>query len=96
MISKKILFMKGVSKVIKGFLYTVLIIFFILNVQPDDWHSPHLITKTIVILAGIIIIGIRFSEFQRENEDLPWGRITLLGVFVGSGLFELEGYLLGE
>lgn len=88
--------MKGVSKVIKGFLYTVLIIFFILNVQPDDWRSPHLITKTIVVLTGIIIIGIRFSEFQRENEDLPWGRITLLGVFVGYGLFELEGYLLGE
>lgn len=96
MISKKILFMKGVSKVIKGFLYTVLIIFFILNVQPDDWRSPHLITKTIVVLTGIIIIGIRFSEFQRENEDLPWGRITLLGVFIGYGLFELEGYLLGE
>lgn len=88
--------MKGVSKVIKGFLYIVFMFFFILNVQPYDWQSPHIITKTIALVAALIIIGVRFAKFQRENEDLPWGRITLLGVFVGCGLFELEGYLLGE
>lgn len=74
---------------IKGYFYVFLIMLTTLNMKGLKFHSTHFFSELIVALGCLLVLTFKLSDFEEEQK----GRIVLIGVFLGYGLYELESYL---
>lgn len=78
---------------IKGYFYVFLIMLTVLNMKGLKFHSTHFFSELIVALGCLLVLTFKLSDFEEEQNYTRLGRIVLIGVFLGYGLYELESYL---
>ncbi len=78
---------------IKGYFYVVIIILTALNMKGLNFQSTHFFSELIVALGCLLVLTLRLSSFESEQNDRKLGRVILVGVFLGYGFYQLESYL---
>lgn len=57
------------------------------------FQSTHFLSELIVALGCLLVLTLRLSSFESEQNDKKLGRVILVGVFLGYGFYQLESYL---